>query len=131
VRLILQKGGAHALLVVSRLAQSTEQRDNAKFMQGVSPPGVLVKHVALLGKDEFAVAVAQQVDVFHGTSIIVLRGTVADKFNLRDWISFLAVLPLGKAIVLLTRASGTAGLTLSDYIASARLPRRPELTWDT
>jgi hypothetical protein len=130
VRLILQKGRARVLLVISRLAHSTEQRDNAKFMQGVTPPGVVVKHVALLGHDEFALAVAQQVAVFHGTSIVVLRGAVADKFNLRDWISFLAALPRGKAVVLVPRSSGTAGLTLSDYIASARLPRRPELTWN-
>ena len=130
VRLIVQKGSARVLLVISRLAHSVERKDNMKFMQDVAVPGSVIKHVALLENDEFAVTVAQHVNIFRGTVIVILRGEVAGRLNLRDWVSLLAALPVGKAMLLLVQALGVAGPAISDYIDRARLPRRPELTWD-
>lgn len=129
--LSMQKSNIRTFLVLSRLADSFERADNTQFMKSRTPLGAIVKHAALLGSDELATVVAQQVHVFHNTAIvIILRGNVAQRLNLRDWISLFAALPPAKAVLLIARPEGAAGPTVSDYVTSAPMPRRPELTSD-
>jgi hypothetical protein len=88
----------------------------------------MLKHCALLGHDEFELVVTHHVDILRATPFVIMRDIVAAKFNLRDWVSFLAALPSQKVVVLVFHPTAIASLTLSEYIQRARFPRRPELT---
>lgn len=122
------QGGARRLFMVSRLAHSIERSENVTFIKThLTFPDGTFRHCALLGSDEFALEMARQVDVLNSPAVTVLREEVAGRFNLRDWISFLAALPREKALVVVVGES-ELGDNISSYIQRARLPRKPELT---
>jgi uncharacterized membrane protein len=112
------------LLVLSRLARGRERKENITFIE---TPVAVVKHCALLGHNEFAVSVQQRLALTHQAPMVVLRGAVAAKMNLRDWISFLVALPVKRAVLIVFRPAEDT-LTLDDYLTRARLPQRPQLT---